>query len=139
MDMDAIMKKAKAGELTTEDLDEIKKKMKADELTVDDLDQVSGGGCGLTESEINKIRDKDVYSLTKEEKKYIYYRLRVLRNAQGKSLAECKDICAREFYRFAYRPAVEEFVEIWYPRNIKVTEIEFYLSLYDLLGDDMFN
>ena len=82
------------------DIDEIKKKLKANELTMTDLDQISGGGSGLTDAQINKIRDKDIYSLTIEERKYIYYRLRVLRNTHGKSLEDCKDICSREFYRF---------------------------------------
>ena len=121
------------------ELVEIKKKLEAGELSLDDLDQVSGGGCGLTEAQINKIRDNDIYSLTKEEKKYIYYRLQVLRNAQGKSLEECKKICGQEFHRFGYQPAVDEFVDIWYPRNINVKEIELYLSLYDIFGEDLFS
>ena len=121
------------------ELDEIKKKVKANELTMEDLDQISGGGGGLTDAQINKIRDKDIYSLTNEEKKYIYYRLRVLRNTHGKSLEECKDICSREFHRFAIRPVVGEFIDIWYPKNIKSEDIEIYLKLYDSFGEGLFN
>ena len=118
-------------------LDEIKKKLEANELSLEDLDQVSGGK--LTESEINKIRDHDVYSLTREEKKHIYYRMQALRNAHGKSLEECKKTCVQEFHRFAIKPVVEEFIDIWYPRNIKVTDFGLYLSLYDAFGEEIFN
>ena len=120
-------------------LDEIKKNPEANELTMEDLDQISGGGSGLTEAQINKIRDTDIYSLTNEEKKYIYYRLRVLRNTQGKSLEECKYICSKEFHRFGIQPVVEEFVEIWYPKNVKYEDIAIYLNLYDAFGEDLFN
>ena len=99
-------------------------------LSLEDLDTVSGGGPGC---DVEAIRDKDTYNLSIEERKYMYYRLDVLRHT--KTMEECQDIMKREFYRFGIYPLTEAFVAKWYSSKVKVTDIELQLRLDDIFGD----
>ena len=83
--------------------------------------------------DVEKIRDKDIYSLSIEERKYMYYRLDVLRNT--KRMEECQDIMGREFHRFGIPPLTAAFVAKWYSSKVSVSNIELQLRLDDVFGD----
>ena len=121
-------------DVTEEELGEAVKAMRRaeepQELSLDELDEVSAGGPGC---DVEKIRDKDIYSLSIQERKYMYYRLDVLRNT--KSMEECQDIMGREFHRFGIPPLTAAFVAKWYSSKVSVENIELQLRLDDVFGD----
>ncbi len=89
------------------------------EIGKEELDMVSGGGPGCN---VEKIRDKDMLSLSLEESKYIYYRMYVVRLT--KDITETTKIICREFYRFGDHQLLVDFVAKWYPRKVKVQDFE---------------